>query len=533
RPPSREEVLQLTLRLIDEVGKLRAAGATHRDLHPANLIIDTKGGVHLIDFGWVLAAGLAELSPGGLGAHVPMPATRTTIDVRPPESSGDDLFAVGRIAEWMNGTRDPDVDFLAAWLGHPDSRLRLSEVDLARALVLRLLRNPGSEACRSSDSENLDQRFEQALLQLSRRALGKMAHIEEAYANLKREHERSTADSQRSMRELAEAQSRERNLALAVGSEKEARESLALKLAAAERRIEEAKAHDEGMGRDLTNATRALGEAERKLEETRTSHDAEVAQLAADLRRRETELANVQQRWFLFPSAPSQWARGRMENATHKLAGTFPVRVLKAVRNAARRIRPGPTASPLRQQIIDSAIFEADWYLQTYPEVSQAGREALDHYLEHGGREARDPGPLFDAGYYLYSHPDVRASGINPLLHYLDHGAAEGRDPNPFFDTSYYLEQNPDVAQAGMNPLTHFITHGAAEGRRPSPLFDPSYYLRTYPDVAASGMNPLAHYLRLGIREGRFPNAESDPTNTEQRVLSMPATHGRPTANAR
>lgn len=53
--------------------------------------------------------------------------------------------------------------------------------------------------------------------------------------------------------------------------------------------------------------------------------------------------------------------------------------------------------------------------------------DAVVHYMRHGGREGRDPGPRFSSTGYLDQNPDVRQSGVNPLLHYLLRGRAEGR----------------------------------------------------------------------------------------------------------
>lgn len=72
---------------------------------------------------------------------------------------------------------------------------------------------------------------------------------------------------------------------------------------------------------------------------------------------------------------------------------------------------------------------------------------------------------LFDKAWYLKTYPDVAESGVDPIEHYLQFGAAEGRDPGPEFSTSSYLSGNPDVAAAGINPLVHFIRHGRDEGR--------------------------------------------------------------------
>jgi len=73
--------------------------------------------------------------------------------------------------------------------------------------------------------------------------------------------------------------------------------------------------------------------------------------------------------------------------------------------------------------------------------------------------------PGFDAGFYLDRNPDVRAAGANPLEHFLQHGWREGRDPSAGFSVVGYLSANPDVAQADANPLLHFLRHGFIEGR--------------------------------------------------------------------
>ena len=73
---------------------------------------------------------------------------------------------------------------------------------------------------------------------------------------------------------------------------------------------------------------------------------------------------------------------------------------------------------------------------------------------------------FFDAEFYLNSNPDVGASGMDAALHYLAHGAREGRDPGPRFSTRDYLVRFPDVAASGLNPLAHYETFGRREKRR-------------------------------------------------------------------
>ncbi len=79
---------------------------------------------------------------------------------------------------------------------------------------------------------------------------------------------------------------------------------------------------------------------------------------------------------------------------------------------------------------------------------------------------------LFDAAWYRSHYPDVAQSGIDPIMHYLEHGYKEGRDPGPLFSTEDYYKANPDVFHLGVDPLLHYIRHGKKEGRvvRPVPV---------------------------------------------------------------
>lgn len=72
---------------------------------------------------------------------------------------------------------------------------------------------------------------------------------------------------------------------------------------------------------------------------------------------------------------------------------------------------------------------------------------------------------FFNASYYLETNPDVRAAGMDPAFHYLVHGGREGRDPGPFFSSKAYLARYPDVAQADVNALLHYETLGRVENR--------------------------------------------------------------------
>ena len=75
---------------------------------------------------------------------------------------------------------------------------------------------------------------------------------------------------------------------------------------------------------------------------------------------------------------------------------------------------------------------------------------------------------FFNSAHYLEMNPDVRAAGLDAALHYLVHGSREGRDPGPFFSTKAYLDRYPDVAEANLNALLHYETQGCRERRTPA-----------------------------------------------------------------
>ena len=73
--------------------------------------------------------------------------------------------------------------------------------------------------------------------------------------------------------------------------------------------------------------------------------------------------------------------------------------------------------------------FDAEWYLEHYPDIVDSGLSALDHYLTYGHTEGRQPSH-FDAAWYLKAYPDVAESGMDPLMHYVNYGGPlEGRLP--------------------------------------------------------------------------------------------------------
>lgn len=177
------------------------------------------------------------------------------------------------------------------------------------------------------------------------------------------------------------------------------------------------------------------------------------------------------------------------------------------------------------EKILNLGFFDYDYYLENNHDLKIYDMNPLEHYLNIGYKEGRNPSKFFDTNFYLSTNPDVEKLGINPLIHYVSNGIEENRKPLPndetnfnmsrsikiinrlnLFDEDYYLENNPDIKKSNVNPLEHYLLLGYKEGRNPSPNFDTNYYLSSNIDVKRKNLNPLIHYALQGINENRPPN---------------------------
>jgi hypothetical protein len=109
----------------------------------------------------------------------------------------------------------------------------------------------------------------------------------------------------------------------------------------------------------------------------------------------------------------------------------------KDVYNALER-----RSSPIPRRLLDRRVFQRLRYLRTI-------------------RNSK----LFDAEYYVTTYPDVKKAGMDPLLHFVKHGVYELRNPNSTFNTKDYLLANRDVLLTFTNPFAHYIRFGKNENR--------------------------------------------------------------------
>ncbi len=145
-------------------------------------------------------------------------------------------------------------------------------------------------------------------------------------------------------------------------------------------------------------------------------------------------------------------------------------------------------------------------------DVAESGVDPLDHFLEYGWREMRNPTDWFDIDEFLKTRPDVAYAGVNPFYHYL-------------LERQQYQAPDASDARASGAPASADAAALSFQRSKIEPYFDREYYLKTYADIASAGVDPLAHFVAQGWHEGRNPlpnsmfasNSASIPTS---RVLA-------------
>ena len=144
-----------------------------------------------------------------------------------------------------------------------------------------------------------------------------------------------------------------------------------------------------------------------------------------------------------------------------------------------------------------------------------------------------DYSAVFDADYYYQTYPDLQTSiGNDPaalLSHFIKTGMAEGRNGNAQFNLKAYMCQNPDLMAVYGTDLPsyyrHYITNGKAENRKA--VFDAGKglaegvlgsYTTTFDTTEARATNVILSASRInGLvipAGGRFSYSTSVGTRT-------------------
>ena len=146
-------------------------------------------------------------------------------------------------------------------------------------------------------------------------------------------------------------------------------------------------------------------------------------------------------------------------------------------------------------------LFDANFYLITYPDVREVGVDPLTHYRTDGEREGRWPNPYFDPAWY------GATTGVDAdlLLHYQGMGEAAGCRPVPYFDPDWY---RTTYDPPGGRCLAHYLSVRRGQKHSPVGAFDVAAYVQRHRRAMGRNRDPFAHYLRVGI------DADHDPGPT-------------------
>jgi len=168
------------------------------------------------------------------------------------------------------------------------------------------------------------------------------------------------------------------------------------------------------------------------------------------------------------------------------------------------------------EAVLIEQVFDQTYYAWEYPDIGLTGPDALQHFLDIGWKEGRNPNPFFDTAGYLLTNSDVADEHINPYYHYLRYGLYEGRETMPAaspsvrtnllfgyevrdwvarisesFDRAYYIQQCREQDLDGINPVAHFAFYGWRRGLSPSRAFPLRHWLTQNPALSRFLVNPL------------------------------------------
>jgi len=169
-------------------------------------------------------------------------------------------------------------------------------------------------------------------------------------------------------------------------------------------------------------------------------------------------------------------------------------------------------------------IFDADFYLKTYPDLRNAGlrtkEQVTNHWCSNGIKEGRQAISSFHSLQYLENYSDLqKAFGDDygaAIVHYINYGIEEGRGGitalrPEVFDADFYLKTNLDLINAGLHTkqqaINHWLSYGIKEGRQATSSFHTKKYLDNHPDLQkAFGDNygaAIVHYIKYGMKDGK------------------------------
>lgn len=118
----------------------------------------------------------------------------------------------------------------------------------------------------------------------------------------------------------------------------------------------------------------------------------------------------------------------------------------------------------------------------------------------------------FDEQYYLNTYPDIKEAGVDPYDHYSNYGSKEMRRPNSWFDPAFYLEAYSDVKKLDIEPLAHYVNIGQFERRLTN------FKIQDYNGILKRSI-PTVKYS--DIKEGFVEYVEHPDLNTNIKLIAF------------
>lgn len=164
------------------------------------------------------------------------------------------------------------------------------------------------------------------------------------------------------------------------------------------------------------------------------------------------------------------------------------------------------------KEIAASGLFHREWYLAYYSDLWSLRRDPLQHFVQTGSAEGRNPNSYFETHWYQKRYnllPNESSETVEteeddetaqlysdlPVLHYIRQGALDDFATGPQFDGTAYSKENPDAREAP-TPLTHLLgslkENGLRELTRPSDIASAT-------EVKAGAKLPVADHIRAAM----------------------------------
>lgn len=167
-----------------------------------------------------------------------------------------------------------------------------------------------------------------------------------------------------------------------------------------------------------------------------------------------------------------------------------------------------------RMGFFPSPFFMEPAYKKKFIEIRLQGKDPLLYFLRKIDAFRKTPPIYFDAVWYHDRIPVLSEKPLELWQHYVDYGVYERKSPLPLFDPAYYTAHNGEISPLYVDPFQHFRAKELTDSRRPSAWFDPRVYKANLDKTETVTVSSLEHYLKKGVH---------DKVYVDQRIADLPA----------